>query len=192
LENNVYTQEFNWGVLAINTNKSIYTPGEEVSVQMAVLDQTGEMVCNSNLNLKITLPDLSTKTLSTQTGEIIVNPQCYTKDFTLVPDYQASFTAAEIGVYNFELTATTPEGSYKVNDAIEVRSNISFDIERKTATRIYPPNMYPVTFEITANQDFEGEIKMTPEKYEEYNKRCRRMNGVTAKHIFTLKINEDA
>lgn len=33
---------------------------------------------------------------------------------------------------------------------------------------------------------------MTPEKYEEYNKRCRRMNGVTAKHIFTLKINEDA
>lgn len=166
LEKNVYTQEFNWGVLAINTNKSLYAPGEDVSVQMAVLDQTGEMVCNSSLNLTITLPSLATKVLSSETGEIVVNPQCYTKDLTLVPDYQASFTAEEVGVYKLSLTATTPEGSYNVSDAIEVRINIPFDIERKTATRIYPPNMYPVTFDITTNQDFEGEIKeFVPESF---------------------------
>lgn len=158
-ENNTYTEEFNWGVLAINTNKSLYGKGEQVSVQMAVLDQTGEMVCNSNVNLKIIFPDLSTKVLSTGTGEIVVNPQCYTKDFTLIPDYQTSFIADEIGIYKFELTATTPEGNYSVNDAIEVREGVPFDIERKTATRIYPPNMYPVTFDITANEDFEGEIQ---------------------------------
>ena len=52
---NTYTQEqdFRWGVLAINTNKSIYLPGETVYLQMAVLKDDGHTICDAKLKLKI-------------------------------------------------------------------------------------------------------------------------------------------
>lgn len=158
-QNQTFTQEFTWGVLAINTNKSIYSPNETASIQMAVLDDTGEMVCNSNMTLKITDPALNTTTLTTESGTIIVNPQCYSKEFTLVPDYQASYETGEEGMYNLELTATTPDGSYTIRDSFEVRGSTPFDMERTGPTRIYPPLSYPVTLKITANQDFTGVVK---------------------------------
>lgn len=157
--NNTMTQDFTWGVLAINTTKSIYTSGETASIHMAVLDDTGEMVCNSDMTLNITSPSLQKTTLTTESGQIIVNPQCYSKDLTIVPDYQAEYSVSETGLYSMELTATNPDGSYTINDSFEARERVAFDIQRSSATRIYPPNTYPVTFDITANQDFEGTIK---------------------------------
>jgi len=38
------SQDFTWGVLAINTNKSIYSPGEIAKLALAVLDEKGLMV----------------------------------------------------------------------------------------------------------------------------------------------------
>ncbi len=63
-------KEFTWGVLAINTNKSIYLPNGQAFLQMAVLDEQGHTVCDADLTLEITAPD-GTKTILKTGGESI-------------------------------------------------------------------------------------------------------------------------
>src|SRR3990172_4199842 len=109
---------------------------------MAVLDETGNMVCDAQVTLKIKkiplgseLP-VSEEELSTQNGKITVNPACLIKDFTLEPDYEATYQVAEAGTYQLNLTAETANGSYSIDDAFEVRDSVTFDIKRTSATRI--------------------------------------------------------
>ena len=153
-----YTQDFNWGVLALNTNKSIYTPHETAIIAMAVLDEEGEMVCDAEVVLEITDPSGKTTILSTG-SEIIVNPNCSMKAYIEEPDYETAYKVGASGKYKMILTATTPNGAYTIHDSFEVRDYVPFDIERKTATRIYPPVNYPVTIIIKANEDFSGVIE---------------------------------
>lgn len=152
------SQDFTWGVLALNTNKSIYAPDETARLHMAVLDNQGEMVCNAKLEVKITDTNNNVTTFSTEDESIKVNPECQKKSFTLNPDFEASYKLGAVGAYNIAVTAITKDGTFSITDAIEVRDFVPFDVERTTATRIYPPEVYPVTFNITANQDFEGTI----------------------------------
>jgi hypothetical protein len=153
-------QDFTWGVLAINTNKSIYTPSERANLAMAVLDESGNMVCNAKLTLKIENKDQDVSDeLSTENGKIKVNPECQIKGFTLNPDYQAEYEMKESGTYQLTLTSETQNGKFTIRDEIEVKKDVPFDVERTTATRIYPPENYPVSFNIIANQDFKGEIQ---------------------------------
>ena len=155
---NTFSQDFNWGVLAINTNKSMYTPGETANIAMAVLDEKGSMVCDADVVLEITNPSGKTTSLSTE-ADIKVNSNCSKKEYVEEPDYETAYQVDEAGEYNMKLTATTPNGSYTINDSFEVRDYVSFDVERKTATRIYPPAHYPVTLVIKANEDFSGTIE---------------------------------
>lgn len=48
------SQNFTWGVLALNTDKTMYHPGETGDISMAVLDDKGNMVCDAGLTLQIT------------------------------------------------------------------------------------------------------------------------------------------
>ena len=60
-------EDFTWGVLVINVNKSIYLssealakeglPGEKAYLQMGVLDDAGRTICDAELTLEITAPD---------------------------------------------------------------------------------------------------------------------------------------
>lgn len=155
---NVTTQDFTWGVLAINTNKSIYLPNETASLAMAVLDDTGAMVCDALLRLDIKAPDGQATTLSTDNGKIIVNPECQVHDYTEKPDYQASYQTSIAGTYAMTLTADTQNGTRTITDSFLVQDSVLFDVERQTGTRIFPPATYPVNFNIQANQDFKGQI----------------------------------
>lgn len=153
-------QEFIWGILAINTNKSIYFPNDTANLAMAVLDEKGYMVCDAKLELiiqnqKLKINDI----LSTENGKIKINDECNIHDFTLRPDYEANYQVKEAGRYQMTLTAFTNNGSYEISDFFDVKNNINFDVERLTATRIYPPKEYSVYFNIKANQDFEGVIE---------------------------------
>lgn len=160
------SQEFSWGVLALNTNKSIYNPNEVARIAMSVLNDRGEMVCDSAVDLKITDPEMEETVLSTQNGTIKINPECQLKEFTLTPDYEASYSVRGMGVYSLELTATTANGTRTVTDSFEVQTSPLFDVERVAATRIYPPLTYPVRFNITANQDFKGTItEVVPDSF---------------------------
>lgn len=157
-DGNVTTQDFTWGVLAINTNKSIYLPSETAKIAIAVLDETGMMVCNASLKLEIRNPKFEIQELTTEKGDIKVNPECNIKDFTLNPDYETSFQVDDPGTYKITLTAETENGIHTINTSFEVRESVNFDVERITATRIYPPKTYPVTLDIVANEDFEGAV----------------------------------
>lgn len=155
------TQDFTWGVLAINTNKSIYLSNENAKIAIAVLDETGLMVCNAKVNLNITDPSGNISSFSTQNNTIKVNPECLVKGFTLNPDYETSFLTSQVGSYTMNLWAETENGIYSITDTFETRDKVTFDVERISATRIYPPESYPVTLSITANEDFEGIITET-------------------------------
>ncbi|NCN22521.1 hypothetical protein GW934_03470, partial [Candidatus Falkowbacteria bacterium] len=75
-------EDFTWGVLAINVNKSIYLPGDQAYLQMAVLDDAGHTICDANLNLEIFAPNGSTTTLEVQkSGECGPNSVTYTPDY---------------------------------------------------------------------------------------------------------------
>lgn len=155
-------QDFTWGVLALNTDKSVYKHGDDVFISIAVLNETGDMVCNANVDLVIKNVSYNiNETLSTSNGRIVVNKECSSHEFTLKPDYEAHYSAGGPGEYNLTLTATTKNGLYSINDMFEVRDDAPFDVTRTSATRIYPPLNYPVTLDIIANQDFEGTITET-------------------------------
>jgi hypothetical protein len=155
----VYQQDFTWGVLAINTNKSIYSPAERAFFSIAVLNESGDMVCDADVTLSIQDPNGEVDHLTTRSGTIKVNPECRLHDFSLIPDYEADYLTGNEGTYQLELTAVTQNGSYTITDSFEVREDILFDVERVTATRIYPPKEYPVTLYITVNEDFSGVVE---------------------------------
>lgn len=165
------TQDFSWGVLAINPNKAVYTPGEKAKFAIGVLDDKGMMVCDASLILSIKyLVSGKEKTdeLSSENGDIKTNPECNVKDYTLKPDFEAEYTVGmEEGEYQLTLSAKTPNGTYSVTDRIDVKKDIPFIIERETATRIYPVLSYPVGITVTANQDFQGTVTdIVPESFE--------------------------
>lgn len=151
-------QDFTWGVLAMNFNKSVYTPSEKANLSFAVLDETGDMVCDASLYLQITTPSGTIDELSIENG-ITVNPECFIHDYTTRPDYEAEYLFEDLGEYNFLLTSETNNGSYSIRDRIEVVESVDFSVERITATRIYPVKDYPVTFKIRANKDFKGIVQ---------------------------------
>lgn len=156
---NKISQDFTWGVLAINTNKSIYVPGETALLSLAVLDEKGTMVCNAEVTLKITDPSGNISTSSTDNGLIKVNHECYIKDMTTKPDYETAYKVDAPGTYQMELSAVTKNGTFQIQDSFEVQSSVDFDVERTTATRIFPFSTYPVLINITANKDFSGQIE---------------------------------
>src|SRR6185369_17263062 len=154
----ISTQDFTWGVLAINADKSIYLPNETANIAMAVLDEKGDMVCTGIVNLDIESPIGTITHFSTQDNSIIVSPSCRLHQFTLDPDFQTTYQTTAAGRYQMTLTAITDKGSYTTKDRFEVRNSVPFDIQRSTATRIYPPSKYPVHLKIHANEAFTGKI----------------------------------
>ncbi|MFA4835040.1 MAG: hypothetical protein WC749_03070 [Dehalococcoidia bacterium] len=170
-------QDFLWGVLAVNPNKSIYRPGETAKLALAVLDERGNMVCNAKVALQIQnlppqrdpayLRELESRggtkskiqNLGTEDGRIRVNDECRQKRVTSRPDYEAEYVVGGPGVYQMTLTATTKNGTYTIEDYFEVKESVPFDIERMTATRIYPVHEYPVTIRITPEKDFQGTVE---------------------------------
>src|SRR3989344_744207 len=153
-------QNFLWGVLAINTNKSIYSPDEMVKLSFAVLDENGVMDCEANLTLKITTDSANTeKILSTENGLITKNPECEQKTTSNIADFTAIYKLGQKGTYNLNLSAVTKNGSYTITDTITVENNIPFVIERSEfPTRINPTGQSEVNFLLTPEKDFKGQI----------------------------------
>lgn len=152
------TKDFSWGVLAVNTNKSIYTPGENAYLQMGVLDDDGHTICDAELEITITSPDGIVTSLSTFTGEIIKNPDCGPNNVITTPDYYTYFNTRDSGIYQVSLKAHTENGTKEITDNFEVRDEVPFEIERIGSTRIYPWADYDMKLIIKANEEFTGDI----------------------------------
>jgi hypothetical protein len=165
--NNSVVTNFLWGVLAINFDKNIYLPEEKTHIDMAVLNEKGQMVCDANLQLIITDPSGKTTTLSTDSKEITSNLSvCKSKSLTITPDYSASFTTSQVGKYQVTLKATTSNGDWQITDSFNVESGPDIEITRRTATRIYPLNIYPVAIFVKPKADFQGVFQeKVPQKF---------------------------
>ncbi len=154
------TQEFSWGVLAINFNKSIYLPGDEAYVQMGVVDDLGHTVCDADLFLEITNPDgvLVELSSASSTDEIITNPECGPDNVIDTPDYYTFYDLDKTGDYTVKLVAVTKNGIREITDIIRVENSLDFEVERIGPTRIYPKADYPMVILINVTDDFKGDI----------------------------------
>jgi len=166
----ILEEDFTWGVLAINFNKSIYTPADEQAyLQFGVLDDEGHTICDAQLELRISNEELGIDDyFSTTDGTINYSGECGPNNVVDVPDYFAYYElSGEVGTYELELTAHTKNGTRTITDSFEVREWVSFEVERIGPTRIYPPATYEMKFKIKANQDFKGEvIEQVPAAFE--------------------------
>lgn len=168
-DNTTYTtqQDFTWGVLAMNTHKSIYLENDTAFISIAVLNDFGRMVCNADVTLEILNPSNKTTILSTSQGDIIVNPDCEFKGVTELPDYYTYYNVDTIGKYTMHLTAETENGIKSIEDSFMVVENVDFDVIREAPTRIFPPVPYKVNLNIKANKDYNGEIiEYVPSSFE--------------------------
>ncbi|MBZ9571915.1 hypothetical protein KJA15_01075, partial [Patescibacteria group bacterium] len=157
----IVEQDFSWGVLAINTNKSIYLSGEKTYIQMAVLDNLGHTICDALLKLQIKSPRSQITTFSTEDGTIKKSPECGPKSVTYTPDYYTYYDIPdEIGVYEMHLIAESnrQKGARDTYDSFEVRRSVPFNIERMGPTRIYPKASYEMKMKIKANRSFKGGV----------------------------------
>lgn len=148
--------EFWWGVLVLNTMKSVYRPGEKVHFGMGVLDSGGRTICDAKLELKISDPEGKQTTLTTENGTISRSETCGPQTVTNLPDYAADFAAGKSGEYPWELKATTEAGEYTITDTLYVEETVLFDITRLGPTRIYPPADYEMFLEVVPAQDYTG------------------------------------
>lgn len=150
--------DFTWGVLAVNFNKSIYALGDIAHIGLGVLTNQGHTVCEAKISLLITAPSGRTFSMTTENGMVIRNKTCGPQTVTNEPDYNASLLTRETGSYNVTVAATTNEGTRKTQDKFEVQDPPVFDVERLAPTRIYPPATYGMEIRIKANQDFAGNV----------------------------------
>ncbi|MBP9668907.1 MAG: DUF2341 domain-containing protein [Candidatus Pacebacteria bacterium] len=149
------TVEFYWGVLAINSHKSVYEPGENAALMMAALDDTGDTLCDAHLQLLVQAPEGPEQEVPIRTSGL-----CGHNNVVDVADYLADYVTGGIGTYAMTLTHFGEAGEvlHRINDAFEVRNDPSFVVERSGPTRIYPKEPYRMTLSITARRDFEGVI----------------------------------
>ncbi|MBI4980669.1 hypothetical protein HZC30_03890, partial [Candidatus Woesearchaeota archaeon] len=154
-------QNFTWGVLAINTYKSIYLPGETAQIAIGVLDNKGNVVCNATIVLEITAPSGSKEVLSTANGKIIVSPLCPEYIPTAEPDYSTTYAVSELGTYGMNLTAVTYDGISNIDDSFLSQSYVEFDVARSGPTRIFPQIAYLMNFTVLANQNYSGTVEET-------------------------------
>ena len=156
----VYTQvqDFYWGVLAFNVNKSIYNSGEQAYLQLGVLDDRGHTLCGADLLLEIIAPDSGTAELSTANGLITRNPECAGDTVIPDPDYYGSYRVGEPGTYIVKVQAETANGVREIMDQFEVREQMPFEIERIGPTRIFPLELYEMRLRVKANENYSGEL----------------------------------
>ncbi|MDB4304160.1 hypothetical protein N9934_05170, partial [Desulfosarcina sp.] len=152
-------QDFLWGVLALNTDKSIYLENELSTIGIGVLDDEGRMVCDAEVTLKIKDPSGEITTLSTNDNTISVSPECEVYGVTNLPDYYTEYNVKDKGIYEMSLTAITQNGIRSIIDSFEVKQSVEFDVRREGPTRIFPLVPYSMNLEINANENYKGTIK---------------------------------
>jgi len=149
-------QDFTWGVLAINFDKSSYLVDEQVITGMAVLDDGGKTICDASLKLEIVQPDNTRVNLKTADNSITLSEQCANGNVSYIPDYKAIYQPKAVGKYQTYLTAETKNGVRRLSDSFEVRADPDFVICRDTSMRIVPSSSYTVKATILANKDVSG------------------------------------
>src|SRR5574337_2210542 len=143
-EEHTYTtqNQYAWGLVSLNTQKSTYKPGEIANMTMVVLDSGGHPVCNANLSVTVTDPSSHITTLLSGVG-ISAGSECGL--------YHAQYTTTILGNYTVNVSATTNSIRTDFNTSFLVQNNIPFDIIRTAQSKIDPvnnPNLFNVKIDV--------------------------------------------
>ena len=157
-QNITSSQDFRWGVLAINTDRGEYEKGQTANISMAVLNDFGEMVCDADVTLAITDPDGKVAVLSTAKNTIAISPECSFYGVTKIADYLATYKVEKIGTYQLTLTAKTPNGIRSIQDSFEAKNDFAFSVQRIGPTRLFPESKYQMAINITAGKNYTGPV----------------------------------
>lgn len=164
-------EDFYWGVLAVNTNKSVYMPNEEAFLQLGVLDQWGHTICGGNVKLEITDPNNKTKTV-----EVKNSPSCGRDNVVETADYYSYYKTGRVGTYTVALTNL--DNNFVLATQFKVEENPMFSVERIGTTRINPfkADSYLMTIKVKAYQGFSGTV-------EEYTPKSFKIDGKEANKV---------
>jgi len=180
-----FEQDFSWGVLALNIDKSMYGANDDSAfLQMGVLDNEGHTVCDAELYLEIYSPDDGAAYLSTEDGSITKNPDCGMDNIIDSPDYFTHYMLYGAGQYEIRLFASTTNGLRETRETFEVKDEVAFDVERVAPTRINPIANYKMVLNIKANRDFSGNIlEYLPEDFFLADQYAEIKNASSGKYI---------
>jgi hypothetical protein len=118
------------GVASVNTNKSIYHPGEPAKIIMVVLNTKGYLVSNARVFLNVTSPANSITVLSTDSNTILETGRGI---------YEAIYVNTEQqGNYTLEVSALGKNVNNSMNSYFVVKDFFEFDILRSTPVTIDP------------------------------------------------------
>lgn len=154
----VLTQDFLWGVLAINPDKAEYQIGDTANFAFGVLDEKGKTVCDAALTLEISNNGTLIDKLSSADGTISLTDSCRQYGNQTLPDYVGAYKFDNPGAYELHLIAETNNGNYDITDSIRVVDKSDYIVARSGPTRIYPAANYTMTLNVTASADFVGSI----------------------------------
>jgi len=141
-ETYVSESEFAWGLVSLNTVKSIYKPGETAEFVIVVLDNEGRPVSNANLVMMITAPNSEITNLSSGNG-ITANEESGL--------YDAEYTTSVEGTYLVDINAQTEGINTDFTTTFDVAGFFEFDIVRTAQSKIDPvsnPNSFDVRIDI--------------------------------------------
>jgi len=145
----VEEQEFPWGLVSLNTRKSIYKPGETAEFIIVVLDHEGHPVCGANLSLTVTTPNNKATIYSTDEGTITSGAECGI--------HHATYTTALEGNHTINITAAILGTDVSFTTHFLVQQNYEFDILRTAQSKIDPTKQdwFEVTINIVSFTDAE-------------------------------------
>jgi len=151
-------QLFKWGLVNINTHKSIYLPEETAKIIIGVLNSEGGRVDDADVSVVIENPYGEKIFYSTLDGTIENN-----NDGT----YDLEFLTKETGFHKITATAVGRgvNESYETN--FEVRNFVEFDIEREMPT-VIELKPYIAKIKITSRIDAENVsfTEVVPKEFE--------------------------
>lgn len=118
------------GLLAINIDKTVYTTGDQVYIQVASLKPDGQTDCSDNLILELSKPNADKENII-----IEKSPSCgIDQQNTNSPDFKAFFEPKDTGLYN--LTLTNNDTKERVSQTFEVTNNTpEYKISRWSPTK---------------------------------------------------------
>ena len=135
-------EEFAWGLVSLNTNKSTYYPGDTAEFEIVVLDSVGSPVCDANLVMSIN------GTMLSSGAGITPNAECGI--------YDAMYETGIKGTYHVDISAIAEGIQTGFETTFDVASFVEFDIIRTAQSKIDPvnnPNEFEVVIDVTSHTD---------------------------------------
>ncbi|MDO8537587.1 MAG: hypothetical protein Q7S21_01760 [archaeon] len=167
-ENFSYSENssFTWGVIAINTRKSIYKPQETAEFEIVVLDELSFGVCDAEMEiiLNIVSPDGNAIQLSKSNGEIQQLPECGV--------FKAKMVVEKEGTYKMSAFASFRGIQNQIESDFLVKQNYEYDIIRNTQTKIDPkgtPEFVEIIIDSFGKQKQIQIVEKVPRDFEIFN-----------------------